>query len=137
MGLKGSQSPPERRPEIRILDIQFAREEEHGHRGRRRDLAQLRPDQRLDAFNRNVGLCQRRIPGRGQRFRHMIGHRVPHRGLGRKVPEYGRLRHADLGRHRTRRHPVRPDPVSEAKDRRYDFSLPQIGCLAHDCAPNK
>jgi hypothetical protein len=67
----------------------------------------------------------------------MIGHCVPHRGLGWKVPKDGGLRYADLGRDRTRRHPIRPDPVSEAKDRRYDFSLPQIRCLAHERSPDK
>jgi hypothetical protein len=51
------------------------------------------------------------------------------------MPENGGLRHANFGRDRTCRNPVRPYPVSEAKDRRYDFSLPQIGSLAHGQSP--
>jgi hypothetical protein len=47
------------------------------------------------------------------------------------------LRHANFDRDRTGGHSIRPDPVSEAQDGGDDFSLPQIGRLAHDCAPYK
>jgi hypothetical protein len=39
----------------------------------------------------------------------MIGHRVPHCGLGWEMPEDGCLRYADLDRDRTGGHPVWPD----------------------------
>ena len=121
--MQRDQPIPECVPQSRVFDVQFTREQQHGHRRVRRDLIQLRANQRLQPFDRRLGPLQRRSPSRRQQNRDMIRNGNPHLCLGGKMPEDGRLRHPDFGRDGASGDPVRPDPVRKIKDRCDDLGF--------------
>jgi hypothetical protein len=62
-----NQPIPERFAQSCVLHIQFARKQQHRQRGVRRDLVQLRANQRFQLIDWRLGSLQRRCPGRCQR----------------------------------------------------------------------